>query len=250
MERLKENFKRHIVTLILCGVCAIIGLIIPVQERDFSMTDLSISFPYRENTWSIPVLTISFTGAAILYIVFMKFFFKSKKPWVIDFIFSFALSQLYCVTFVGVLKPLAGRLRPDFLARCIPEAIEGGTDVFKPAKCTTQNLKLLKDGRQSFPSGHSASAFASFGFLALFNYFELKGYKSSLKTFSSLVSFFIASWIAVSRRVDNRHHMTDVLFGSIIGLSCSFLSYLHFRYSDREEKNADPSKIEAIFFNE
>lgn len=60
----------------------------------------------------------------------------------------------------------------------------------------------------SFPSGHAAAAFASAAVLE-----RHLGYRSAWPT------LVIASYVAVSRLHDNRHFLSDILFGSSIGLA-------------------------------
>ncbi len=61
-------------------------------------------------------------------------------------------------------KSAVGRLRPDFLDRCQPAG--GANYQFKPqygtdtgVVCTQTDIKLLDDGRSSFPSGAASPSF-------------------------------------------------------------------------------------------
>lgn len=112
-------------------------------------------------------------------------------------------------------------------------------------------------GRKSFPSGHSATAFAGMTFCSLYLLSQLSILSSSAP--SSILSsklarivvcilpMFYSSWVALSRVEDNvsssyfrlwlfhisslqRHHIEDILVGSLIGfvssMSC-FSVYWH-----------------------
>lgn len=63
-----------------------------------------------------------------------------------------------CIT--EVTKPYAGRLRPDFMDRCNPAAAQraGVLDPFEVADCQNKEGEEIKDGRLSFPSGHSSNS--------------------------------------------------------------------------------------------
>jgi len=128
------------------------------------------------------------------------------------------------------LKNRVGRLRPDFLARCKWD---------KDLKACTGNIDDIIDGRRSFPSGHSSTAWAGMTFLSLylagmtgawcFNHPAPGGsfFASRLaRLIITLAPLLFATWVAVSRIEDNRHHKEDVIVGSLIGLSSSTVCYL------------------------
>jgi len=60
----------------------------------------------------------------------------------------------------------------------------------------------------SFPSGHSSAAFATASVLE-----RHLGYRGAWPT------YVVASYVAASRLHDNRHFLSDVIFGSAIGIS-------------------------------
>ena len=60
----------------------------------------------------------------------------------------------------------------------------------------------------SFPSGHSSASFATAAVLE-----RHLGYRAAWPTFA------IASYVAMSRLHDNRHFLSDVLFGSALGMA-------------------------------
>ncbi len=76
----------------------------------------------------------------------------------------------------------------------------------------------LNKGATSFPSGHTASAFALWGLLA----FQFSRYKSV-----QIVLFLTAFLVGVSRVYLAQHFPQDGLFGSVIGL-CVALSVEYF----------------------
>lgn len=77
-------------------------------------------------------------------------------------------------------------------------------------------------GATSFPSGHTMSAFALFGFFAL-----LLPYKRGL----ALLFFFSALLVGVSRMYLVQHFLRDVYLGAITGVMLAILfHYLHNHY--------------------
>jgi membrane-associated phospholipid phosphatase len=76
--------------------------------------------------------------------------------------------------FQSVLKIFIGGLRPHFLDVCQPPQIpafsgQGYKNIWRTsADVCTGNPKRIREAQMSFPSGHSAAAFAGFGVLALY----------------------------------------------------------------------------------
>jgi membrane-associated phospholipid phosphatase len=70
----------------------------------------------------------------------------------------------------------------------------------------------------SFPSGHSATAFA------LFLCLSIMVNRSWLK----YLMFVFAALVCYSRMYLSEHFLQDVFGGSVIGISVSFLAYLFF----------------------
>ncbi|KAI0720635.1 lipid phosphate phosphatase 1 [Fomitopsis betulina] len=128
------------------------------------------------------------------------------------------------------LKNRVGRLRPDFLSRCKWD---------KTLKACSGDLDTVLDGRRSFPSGHSSTAFSGMMFLSLWiagitgawcitrsatarSFLASRLAKLSL----SFLPLFFATWVAISRLEDYRHHKEDVIVGSLLGIACAVICYL------------------------
>lgn len=118
---------------------------------------------------------------------------------------------------------MAGRLRPDFLARCIPEVTEAGKVI-----CKQMNKYFVEEGRRSFPSGHASTSFAGLSFMALFLAGQLKiydGKAKALKLTICALPIILASIVAISRVLDYRHHWHDVAVGGTLGLLITLIVY-------------------------
>ncbi|CAD6209811.1 GSCOCG00010824001-RA-CDS [Cotesia congregata] len=103
----------------------------------------------------------------------------------------------------NIIKIIVGKPRPDYFWRCFPDGIANAE-----FNCTGDSHEI-RDGKKSFPSGHSSFAFTSFGFVAYY----LAG---------------VALCIALSRTCDYHHHWQDVVVGSTIGIFISYMCYRHY----------------------
>jgi hypothetical protein len=76
----------------------------------------------------------------------------------------------------------------------------------QPLKFATRRERPDLSNRQSFPSGHAAVTFASATVI-----------ERHLGWRKSLLAYTIASYVALSRIHDNRHYLSDVIFGAAVG---------------------------------
>ncbi len=85
---------------------------------------------------------------------------------------------------------------------------------------------LLYDGYKSFISGHASTSFATLtilSFMFLNNKDQLNTLDYSLSIFIIIFNLIYGSICTESRIKDNKHHITDVLFGIIIGYIVPFI---------------------------
>ncbi|KAI0333862.1 lipid phosphate phosphatase 1 [Cubamyces sp. BRFM 1775] len=202
---------------------------LPPYERDFSLKDPLIDHKHRPDqigggtNWIMAFfvpLGITF-AVSLLRRSRMELYHSG-----IALYSGSALSHL----FTELLKNRVGRLRPDFLDRCKWD---------KELKACTGKLDSVLDGRRSFPSGHSSTAFAGMMFLSLWiagvtgawRLTETVPGGSFLRSkiarlLLSLIPLAFATWVAISRLEDYRHHKEDVIVGSLIGAVSATICYL------------------------
>lgn len=161
---------------------------------------------------------------------------------VLIYFFLDALQSFLCaLVVVQATKVAVGRLRPDFLARCNPippqtVSIQFGENTNSLYPCTNTDSGVIKDGKQSFPSGHSAFSFniaiyASAYLIWCWNMRRewvprnrgpkaefLSDLWNVVAKIWMLCMLAVAWGISCSRIVDNQHHPSDVVAGMLLGI--------------------------------
>jgi len=98
-------------------------------------------------------------------------------------------------------KPKMSHLGMDLLrAQAVTEIL------VEPIKFATHRERPDGSNHQSFPSGHAAVTFAAATVL-----------ERHLEWKHSIAAYAIASYVAASRLHDNRHYLSDVVFGAAVG---------------------------------
>ncbi|KAK9768036.1 hypothetical protein K7432_001623 [Basidiobolus ranarum] len=199
-------------------------------HRKFSLQDKTISYPFALHgtvpNWQLFVF--SFLVPLVVLAGIALFIRRSPYDCHCAWLgLSFSMSLTLMVT--HILKTTVGRLRPDFIARCIPNVDQDpalglvGSEI-----CQQTNSKILLDGMKSFPSGHTSLSFAGLTFLSLYlagklHLFDERGH--TYKSFVCISPMIGAALIGVSRICDYRHHWQDVLIGGLIGIITAYFSY-------------------------
>lgn len=120
------------------------------------------------------------------------------------------IAETYGATYltVNTLKVIVRRLRPfNYDPRFVEARVEG-------------------DSRASFPSGHSALAFA--GAATLFSMLDQRFPEEPWAIGTSIGGFLLATTVATSRVLAGRHFLSDVLVGAAIGTTFGlFIPWLH-----------------------
>ncbi|EGG16548.1 phosphoesterase [Cavenderia fasciculata] len=133
--------------------------------------------------------------------------------------------------FTDFLKVIAGRYRPDYLARV-----------------ETNDQSLIRDGRMSFPSGHSSLSFASMTYLSFYLCGKLRVFRKEgaamWKILIVMSPYAISSLVAVSRTVDYHHDFSDILAGTLIGLCIgSFIYFMNYNTLASKECSLPKNRI-------
>jgi membrane-associated phospholipid phosphatase len=95
-------------------------------------------------------------------------------------------------------------------------------------KYTTRVKRPDGDARTSFPSGHTAQAFAAATFLS-------EEYKDRFK-WMPYAAYGLASTVGIMRMANNRHYIGDVLMGAGLGILSMKLSYWSHQYKWGKKK--------------
>ncbi|KAL0219293.1 hypothetical protein P9112_004946 [Eukaryota sp. TZLM1-RC] len=200
-------------------------LVIPPVNRDINVNDPSISHKHRDESvpsWLLIVGALIFS-AIVLPVCSSP---NSQAMCVIFAAFSCLLFSYSINLFiVHFLKSIVGRLRPDFLSRCILV-----DDI------CTGDPSIVREGRFSFPSGHASTSFHFCAFLCLVLYKKLSNHqKNSFQPpfiYLYLPLVCSAIFVTVSRVSDYWHHVGDVIIGSLIGILTGFYGFyvLNSRY--------------------
>lgn len=164
---------------------------------------------------------------------------------------TLSLAVLSTVVVCETIKRLVGRLRPDFLSRCFDtqdsytliQLANSFRDDTPPlcagregGESTRARTEQLRDGRMSFPSEHSGTAFAIFMVMALFDFYHIKGMKGygAEALVFPLFLLLVPLVVSVSRVSDYRHHPSDVFAGVAIGAAAAVSA--HFFYQPRRAR--------------
>ena len=142
---------------------------------------------------------------------------------------------------VRMIKMLTGRERPE--ADYIYSKTEGGK-WYGPFAQYDQDLAIKRPGSafDSFPSGHSATAF-SIATVFASQYKDIKAIP--------IISYSVASLVGISRLTEHKHWASDVFVGSLIGYACGKQVVSHFNKTHQNllspEQLKSKSKSEITF---
>jgi len=127
------------------------------------------------------------------------------------FKFGSYLGELYTLLPAAITVYTVGRAKDE------PKVSHTGMDLLRSLavsetlvnalKYTTRRQRPDGSGKNSFPSGHASDTFAFA--TALERHLGWKG---------AIPAYILSSYVAVSRLPDNRHWLSDVVFGSSIGI--------------------------------
>uniref|UniRef100_A0AC35TJB0 AcidPPc domain-containing protein n=1 Tax=Rhabditophanes sp. KR3021 TaxID=114890 RepID=A0AC35TJB0_9BILA len=145
----------------------------------------------------------------------------NKKKYGIALARCFGIGILFAL--LNTAKITIGRLRPHFLAVCMPNVDIRNclpNTFITEYVCTNPDTKKVKDSRVSFPSNHSAFSFYTAVFIACYYHRRSKVFDKFVVV-ASLIKIFLlggAGYCAFSRISDYKHHPEDILVGSFLGI--------------------------------
>lgn len=234
-------------------------------ERAVIIYDATISLPKVKSdaleSWQAALLPLSFLFLTMTWIEFGVFRYSHSitKACIAygHFILS-ALSSWTCSVWItSFFKNFAGRLRPDFLARCKPEESRDWDAYLTYGKsvnvtCTNPNLEKLRHGHFSFPSQHSCWAMTAAWYSLMYvswtlylrydnalllGRFRETGWRrirremvAALGLIAILGQIFFVWHLGVVRFRQNRHNISDIVGGWFMGLVVSTMFALRAIY--------------------
>ncbi|EDW73249.1 uncharacterized protein Dwil_GK16761 [Drosophila willistoni] len=252
----ERSAERQLVQRLTIELLIIVILTIPIciyefavepARRGFFCDDESIRYPFRDNTVT-PVMLGLLVGLLpfliILVVEYVRYMRAGELSATVQFLnwrvstwyvelgkhsiyFIFGTILTFDATEVG--KYTIGRLRPHFMAVCQPQLSDGSqcSDLInlhryvENYECAGEGYTVMdvRQSRLSFPSGHSSMAFYAMVYMALYLQKKLNWRTSKLsRHFVQFVLIMLAWYTALTRVMDNWHHWSDVLAGSLIGV--------------------------------
>lgn len=200
------------------------------------------SYPYLSGaTVPIRMLSVGAVVASAAVLLAAQVTFRKYMHCTVDILhFLLALSMTALTSYIPVqaLKMWVARPRPDFLERCYPDGINMAAWTPIPNCTRPLSNKIVNDGLQSFPSGHSACAWGVGVFCFLYLSEKARFFSSLRRNGSTIprclpfvygfVSCIFSTYIGCTRIWDYQHHVEDVIAGALIGITsacCSFYLY-------------------------
>ncbi len=101
-------------------------------------------------------------------------------------------------------------------------AMAASSIVVTAMKYSIRRMRPDYSSRNSFPSGHTATAFVAAEFM--------RREYGDISPYYTISAYLMATLTAVSRIANNRHWFTDVLAGAGIGIASTTLSYALYDY--------------------
>jgi len=239
-------------------------------QRGFYCDDQNLKHPYIANQ-TVP-MEMCFIIWAILIIFFIFLVevlrFKSlqkeplpicglKVPWLLLELYRhmgyMTVGATASFLFTDISKFTIGRMRPHFLAICMPDYanvcmdedrlyqtfVTGNeTDICQGLQMENgTTIKMLREARLSFMSGHASFSFYCGTFLIIYLQARLNKIPESssyvgisvkvlkvIRPFIQFGIFILAFWIALTRISDYFHHPLDVAMGATVGIGFAIVT--------------------------
>ena len=244
-----------VVLAVLVVITALIEIFAQPQKITFFCNDISIGYPYRDSTVGVVQLFSLIFGIPLLTFIVVELLIIKLGTEDVSICYQGAtilclfVNLFFGATLSGILvesaKFIFGRLRPNFLDVCRPDfsQIDCGTAI-KPRPVIEYeclgNPDLVERGLQhkmergaylSFFSGHAILSFYTLVHTALYLQARFdKGSKSRANIVvpsAQILMVAVAIYISGSRLLDNKHHLSDIFIGAVLGI---FLAVWNVRY--------------------
>lgn len=232
---------------------------IETPARPFYVNNATQWYPYHEDsvpTWAVAVFGI----ICLLICMLVELLIEAETHRIVSYIASLRIflggGAAACITLaiVEFFKLFVGKLRPDFLMRCLGEIPNKySTQIITDnSQCVDTGLDLI-DGRKAYPSGHSALSFCFATFLVghfIYAAIRLKQQRqlhilSQLVIMSALFPWIIAFWVGCTRIIDNKHEAEDVNAGAFVGTVMAILIVLPLCFSLQHDYNENAKKSQS-----
>lgn len=191
----------------------------PVVGGTFAYNDNQFQFPMRDDTfppWATVLL--SFVWPIVSFFVFAILGrWASWREYAIHDLHNaiLGISTAWVIGYFAwfPINKTTGSFRPDFYARL-----------------QTGDPKIIAEGREAFPSGHTTLAFLGLGFFSLWLCGKFRVFHSTRgnvwRYFLAVICpMSLACAQAVTRVTDFRHHTVDILGGAVLGLFAAVSAY-------------------------
>ncbi|KAL3841515.1 hypothetical protein ACJMK2_019649 [Sinanodonta woodiana] len=219
-------------------------------KRGFFCDDESLKHPFKDSTvtsftlyfvgFSVPIAIMIVLEAFRIYmqkipeqekivnkhgklIVYVRNLYLSVMP----FLFGAVVEQL--TTDIG--KYSVGRLRPHFFSVCQLEwttiSCENNSYI-EDFKCLSNDQNAVREVRLSFPSGHASFSTYAAVYTVIYLQVQLKvRMQNLLKPAIQVLILYAAYYTCLSRISDYKHHWSDVLCGTVIGIVVAIIVAVH-----------------------
>ncbi|XP_053954196.1 putative phosphatidate phosphatase [Anastrepha ludens] len=256
-RRLLRCILLELIIFMVLGLPILIcEFVIEPFRRGFFCSDETIRYPFRDNTVTTVMLGLLITllpATVLIGVEFTRFYrcgrvresrllFGWNIPiWMVEFVkyaihFTFGALLTFDATELG--KFTIGRLRPHFISVCQPQLADGSScDAPQNLHRYIENYVCVGNGytaddvrqsRLSFPSGHSSLLFFTMTYLTIYLQYKLTWNGSKFaRNFLQFALLMLAWFTALSRIMDNWHHWSDVLSGSLLGVAGAVLTALY-----------------------
>jgi diacylglycerol diphosphate phosphatase/phosphatidate phosphatase len=241
MRRVRLSKRRCLWTTYDLGnfslLAALILILIGIEQvqphhRYINAADPTINYPLMAQEvpmWLLVVLVGVVPVCIIIGIFVLQRRSDHAKRELYYVLFGWAYSMVLTVIMTDFMKRVSGRPRPNFVQ------LAG----YQPDGAFTASTTHVSDAFQSFPSGHTSSAFSGYLSLYLFRLCFTSNFQTrelaqtyhvnqGWKTVLCLLPIGLAIWIGLTRIVDYWHNFDDVSIGACIGLTvCVLTFHLH-----------------------